>query len=122
MIDAANIAALFAATPGNDSATRISAVGKPGSMSTEQIDKVAQDFESMFIGQMMEPMFGESTGEDAFGDSETKDIYRGLMMDEYGKQVSRAGGIGIADYVRQELLKLQEAAPSAGIGITPLPQ
>ena len=79
-----------------------------GSMSTAQIDKVSKDFESMFMGQMLEQMFGDSQGSEAFGGSETNDVYKGLMMDEYGKQITRAGGIGIADYVKRELLKLQE--------------
>ncbi|MDE3015894.1 MAG: rod-binding protein [Pseudomonadota bacterium] len=77
-------------------------------MGAPQIDKVAKDFESMFVGQMLEQMFGESMGTDAFGDAESADIYKGLMTDAYGKEITNAGGIGIADYVRKELLKLQE--------------
>ncbi len=78
-------------------------------MSDDQIDKVSKDFESMFISQMLEPMFGDSEGTDAFGSSESSDVYKGLLMDEYGKQISRSGGIGVADFVKKELLKLQEA-------------
>lgn len=70
----------------------------------------AQEFESMFIAQMLESMFGESVGTEAFGDSDSFDIYKGLMMDAYGKEISKAGGIGIAPYVETELLRLQEAA------------
>ena len=81
---------------------------KMGAMSSDQIDKVARDFESMFIGQMLEPMFGDSEGADAFGSTESNDVYKGLLMDEYGKQITRSGGIGIADYVKKELLRLQE--------------
>lgn len=77
-------------------------------MSSEQVDKVAKDFESMFMSQMLDQMFGDTSGTEAFGDSETGDIYKSLMMDEYGKQISKAGGIGIADYVKRELLKEQE--------------
>jgi len=86
----------------------ITAAGQGGAMSSDQIDKVSKDFESMFISQMLEPMFGDSTGTEAFGSSASSDVYKGLMMDEYGKQISNAGGIGIASYVKQELLKLQE--------------
>jgi len=75
---------------------------------------VSKDFESMFIGQMLESMFGDSEGTEAFGSSESNDVYKGLLMDEYGKMISRAGGIGVADYVRKELLKLQEIASHAG--------
>lgn len=77
-------------------------------MTSEQVDKVAKDFESMFISQMTEQMFGESSGETAFGTSDTDEVYKGLMVQEYGKMITKAGGMGIADYVKRELLKTQE--------------
>ncbi|MDX1974756.1 MAG: rod-binding protein [Rickettsiales bacterium] len=77
-------------------------------MNMEQIDKAAKDFESMFISQMLEPMFGESLGKDLFGDSETNDVYKSFMVKEYGQRIVDAGGIGIAGYVKTALLKLQE--------------
>ena len=79
-----------------------------GHMSDAQIDKTAKSFEAMFISEMLQPMFGDTEGPDAFGGAESNDIYKGMMMDEYGKQITRSGGIGIADYVKKELLKLQE--------------
>ncbi|MFO0388212.1 MAG: rod-binding protein [Alphaproteobacteria bacterium] len=71
-------------------------------------DKVSKDFESLFISQMLEQMFGESLGEDFFGSEESSDVYRQLMVEQYGKKISASGGIGIADYVKRELLKMQE--------------
>ena len=44
-----------------------------------------------------------------FGGGHAETIYRSLLSDEYGKLVSRAGGIGIADAVHREILKLQES-------------
>jgi Rod binding domain-containing protein len=35
-------------------------------------------------------------------------MYRGLLMQEYGKTVARDGGFGIADAVEREMLKMQE--------------
>ena len=81
---------------------------KPAMMSTSQIDAAAKDFESMFVGQMVESMFGDSVGTEAFGDAESADVYKSMMTDAYGKAIVNDGGIGIADYVRKELLKLQE--------------
>ena len=110
MISSATTASLFSATDYSTATAGIPSVptGQVGSMSNDQIDKVSNDFESMFIGQMLDQMFGDSVGTEAYGDSQTSDVYKGLMMDEYGKIISRAGGIGIADYVKRELLKLQE--------------
>ena len=87
----------------------ISTLNKKGAkLNPKQAEAAATDFESVFLAQMLEQMFGESSGEEAFGDSETNDIYKGMMMQEYGKTITKAGGIGIADYVKRELLKLQE--------------
>lgn len=82
--------------------------GKYANMTPDKAEAAAKDFETMFVTQMLEQMFGESSGEEAFGNSETNDIYKSLLMDQYGKLISRAGGIGIASYVKQELLKQQE--------------
>lgn len=80
-------------------------------MTDAQINAVSKDFESMFIGEMMEPMFGDSVGTSLFGDEETAEVYKGLMVEQYSKKISDAGGIGIADYVKTELLKQQEVNP-----------
>ncbi len=77
-------------------------------MTDLEASRAAQDFESMFVAQMLEPMFGDSVGEELFGDKDTQDVYKTLLMDEYGKLIARAGGIGIASTVKKELLSLQE--------------
>lgn len=87
----------------------IAAAGKgKASVSEAQAERAGRDFEAMLLGAMLGEMFGESIGTDAFGDEESGDIYKGLMMEQYGKQIAQAGGIGIADYVKRELLKTQE--------------
>lgn len=86
-------------------------VAAKAKMNPEQIDKAAKDFESLFVSQMLESMFGESLGEEAFGSEDTNEVYKGLMMQEYGKIIAASGGIGIAPYVKSTLLKLQEVGP-----------
>ena len=87
---------------------RVNALGKKAPMTSAQAETASKDFESMFLSQMMESMFGESTGTDSFGDEDTNEIYRSMMMTEYSKQITAGGGIGIADYIKSELLKTQE--------------
>ncbi len=105
MIDAATSATLLDRSLG---AGALPGLNAKAHMNAQQIDAASKDFESMFVGQMMEQMFGDSLGDQAFGDSETGEIYKGLMMDAYGKEIAKSGGIGIASYVKTELLKLQE--------------
>lgn len=73
-----------------------------------QARKVAQDFESFFIGQMLQPMFKDIRAEEPFDGGHGEDIWRTMQVEEYGKAISRAGGIGIADMVYREMLKAQE--------------
>lgn len=74
-----------------------------------EIDKVAQDFEAVFLSQMLQHMFaGVDMNPLGEGKSAGDDIYKSLLLDEYGKILSKAGGLGIADHVKREMLKLQE--------------
>ncbi len=75
----------------------------------EQARKVARDFESFFISQMLQPMFREVSPEAPFSGGASEDAWRSFQVEEYGKTISRAGGIGIADMVYREILKAQEA-------------
>ena len=44
-----------------------------------------------------------------FGGGASEDIYRSMMAQEYGKTLAKAGGIGIADQVMREIIRIQEA-------------
>jgi flagellar protein FlgJ len=90
------------------SAVRTAAITKGAAMNEAQINSVSQDFEAMFVAQMLSQMFGDSVGNSLFGDEQSKEIYQSLIVDEYGKRIASAGGIGIASFVKRELLALQE--------------
>lgn len=72
--------------------------------------KAAEDFEAVFLGQMLQPMFSEIGQDPLLGGGPGEEIYRGMLVEELGKEFSRSGGIGLADQVYKELLKLQEAS------------
>jgi flagellar protein FlgJ len=78
-----------------------------------QIDQTAQEFESVFLSQMLEYAFADissnplaAEGTSSFAD----DTYRSMMLSEYGKKMSQAGGIGIADHVKRAMLQAQEVS------------
>jgi flagellar protein FlgJ len=77
-------------------------------MSEAKMNEVAQDFESQFIGQMLENMFSTVDTNGFMGGGEAEETYRSLMIEQYGKLMSQAGGIGVADYVKREMLRMQE--------------
>jgi Rod binding domain-containing protein len=73
--------------------------------------KVSQQFEGVLISQMLGSMFeGVNTG-GMFGGGPGEEMFRSLMVDEYGKQIAAQGGLGLSDHITRELLKGQEARP-----------
>ena len=58
--------------------------------------------------EMLAPVFKDMETEGLFGGGSGEEIYRSMMVQEYGKAIARAGGIGIADSVQAEILKMQE--------------
>lgn len=80
-----------------------------GTGDRKQVDKAAEEFEGMMIGQLLEPMWaGVDTG-GAFGGGTGEMVFRSLMIQEMGKSIAQNGGLGIADDVRKTLLQMQEA-------------
>jgi Rod binding domain-containing protein len=78
-------------------------------VSPEKVDEVATEFEAQFISQMLENMFSTVDTKGFLGGGEAEETYRSMMVDEYGKLIARSGGIGVADHVKREMLRLQEA-------------
>ncbi|NQV57138.1 MAG: rod-binding protein [Rhodospirillales bacterium] len=70
--------------------------------------KVAQDFEAFFLGQMLQPMFQNLEAAPPFGGGPGDKIWRAMMVDEMGKAMAKSGGIGLADSVQAEILRMQE--------------
>lgn len=70
--------------------------------------QTAEDFEAFFLGQMLQPMFAQIDTDGPAGGGEAESMWRSFQVDEYGKAFARSGGIGIADMVFREMLKMQE--------------
>ena len=81
--------------------------------SAAKAEKVARDFEAVFIGQMLQPMFKDIEAEEPFGGGQGQEIWKTMMVDEIGKQMAKAGGIGLASSVKHEILRMQEAHQTA---------
>jgi Rod binding domain-containing protein len=73
------------------------------------IEKVAEDFEAFFAGTYFEQMFSGIEPDPLTGGGEGEAMFRSLMLQEYGKAVARQHNLGIADIVKSQLLRLQEA-------------
>ena len=73
----------------------------------EAARNAAQDFESVFVSQMMEPMFQGLKTDGMFGGGQGEAVFRSLMIQEVGKEISKSGGVGISDAVFGERLRMQ---------------
>jgi Rod binding domain-containing protein len=73
--------------------------------------KVAQEFEGVLISQMLSDMFEGVKTDGPFGGGPGEEMFRSLMIDEYGKQIAAQGGLGLSGDITRELLKRQELEP-----------
>lgn len=72
--------------------------------------KVGREFEAMFLTQMLQPMFDTIEPDPIFGGGYGEQVFRSLQVEQFAKAVTRAGGIGLADSLAREMMRLQEQA------------
>jgi Rod binding domain-containing protein len=70
--------------------------------------KVAGQFEGVLVSQFLNEMFAGIKTDGPFGGGQGEEMFRSLMIDEYGKQIAAQGGFGLSASVTKELLKRQE--------------
>lgn len=71
--------------------------------------KASQQFEAVFISQFLGSMFADIPTDGPFGGGPGEEMFRSLMVDQYGQNIEKQGGFGLAPAVQRQLLKLQEA-------------
>jgi Rod binding domain-containing protein len=67
----------------------------------------AEDFEAMFITQMLEHMESGRGPDATFGGGNAEKTWHSVLNTEYGKSVAKRNGIGLADMLVRDMLKLQ---------------
>ena len=76
-------------------------------MDMQHLRRVAVDFEAFFLTQAFQPMFANLTADEPFGGGYAEEMWRTMQVEEYGKSIANNGGIGIADAVIREVLRMQ---------------
>lgn len=74
----------------------------------QKIEEAAKEFESVFIAEMLRPMFETVETNELFGGGNGEDTWKGMLVDEYGKGIAKAGGIGLADHITAAMIQMQE--------------
>jgi len=70
--------------------------------------ETAEAFEASFLAQMLKPMFDGLKTDGPFGGGQGEETWRSFMIEAMAKQTVKAGGIGLADQVMAQMLKMQE--------------
>jgi Rod binding domain-containing protein len=79
-----------------------------GIKSQEAAAAAAKEFEGFFVSQMLSAMFAGVKTPAPFGGGAGEASFQGLLMEEYGKLISKSGGIGLSGPLQAEILRLQE--------------
>jgi peptidoglycan hydrolase FlgJ len=72
-----------------------------------KIQETAEKFEAQFLSVMLQQMFEGISTDGPFGGGQGEALFRSVMTEAMGREMAKAGGIGVADTVQREMLKLQ---------------
>ncbi len=86
----------------------------PASAQQDEIRRVAKEFEAIFIGQMLAPMFAGLKTDGLGGYGAGEEMFRPMLIERYAEALSRSGGVGIADNIVAELTRLQTTGAGDG--------
>lgn len=75
-----------------------------------EIRRAAEEFEAVFLNQMLAPMFEGLQTDGLGGGGMGEEIFRPMLIERYAQSLTQAGGIGIADSVIRELMRMQGTA------------
>ena len=88
----------------------LAAAPKPTS-GEAKADWAAKEYESVFISQFLGSMYSGIKTDGVTGGGQGEEMFRSLMINEYGKAIEQRGGFGLAAQMKAQLLKHQEAKP-----------
>jgi len=70
--------------------------------------RAVEEFEAVFLSEMLSPMFEGLETDGLGGGGMGEEIFRPMLIERYAEAISRAGGVGIADSIMRELMRMQE--------------
>jgi len=76
----------------------------------KKAEKAAEEFEAVFIAEMMKPMFEGIKHDGPFGGGKGEEVFHGMLVQEYGKLIAQTGSVGIADNIKDTMIQMQMEA------------
>src|SRR3546814_7665319 len=77
------------------------------SQSPDRAMKAAREFEAVMLSQAFESMSKGVEAGGLTGGGHAEKTWRSFMLQEYGRAVSEAGGVGIAERVYEDIMRMQ---------------
>jgi len=99
----------FAATSFLDAALtqRSGSSGAPRITANSDVEKTASEFEAFFLTQVLETLQSGIKTEGPFGGGPGETAWKSFLNEAYADAMVRAGGIGLADRLKSEIIALQ---------------
>jgi Rod binding domain-containing protein len=79
-----------------------------------QIHQTARNFESTFLTSVLQTMFQSLSTTPPFGGGPGEDMWKSFLAEAMAKGMARRGGVGVANAVEREMLKLQGLREAPG--------
>ncbi|MGE0595705.1 MAG: rod-binding protein [Hyphomonadaceae bacterium] len=80
------------------------------SAAENEVERAAREFEAMFLAEMLAPMFENLDTEGLGGGGLGEQIFRPMLVERYAQAIAQSGGVGLADSIVGELMRLQAGA------------
>jgi flagellar protein FlgJ len=82
----------------------------------QKLHKQAMELEGVFLNTLMKEMFSSiKTDEASMGGGFAEETWRGMQAEQFANAIAEQGGIGLADQLVGDLLRLQEASSRTGV-------
>jgi len=88
-----------------------------GPSQMEAMREQAVELEGVFLNTLVSQMFSGIKTDGAFGGGFAEETWRSIQSEQYAQQLAETGGIGLADQIMSEMLRIQEQnqfAPTHG--------
>lgn len=73
----------------------------------DRLRHVAEQFESVFVTEMLAPMFEGLDTDGLGGGGVGEEMFRPMLIERYAEAITHSGGVGIADSITRELVRMQ---------------
>jgi peptidoglycan hydrolase FlgJ len=103
----------FSAATSSPAASQLTSPAQMGHLKAQ-----AKELEGVFLNTLMKEMFSSVKGEkDLGGGGFGEDTWRDMQAEQMANTIADAGGIGLADALMGDLLKIQEASQASNLSI-----